>query len=834
MLQDYNIFQSILDGDAILFTGAGCNFGVTNQFGDPLPTGDKLKEVLYTECNEKESINNGDLQDASEEYISNFGKISLISLLQRFLSIKNISNDQKILFSIPWKKIYTTNYDNVPILAAEYDNKDLLPITLNSSLKEYINKENEIFYLNGYIGNLTEITLDNDFKLSDKSFFVDSINQSQWKPVIEDDLYSCKYIILLGMSFRYDLDIQRLLHDIPKANIIIINRLDISPIEKRKLERIGTISQYDLHSFCENLINFKSSYISRKKDINIQDFLCFKKFEKINNEKIQLNNSIKYEFLVKGVYSDDLLKKEKNDYDSLVYRKCVQEMINAIKSKKHIIYLHGRLGNGKTTALKILENELSLNNYNVFELIDVVSHNLGKEFSFINKQVGYKVIIIEDFYNYIEELSEFSKFDLSNTTFILSARSAMFEIHQTTILDDFNFKSDEVVISNVNKLQDYECRKLNSIFNATGIYGEHSKDTEKMKIKMLELSSLGNCEMQSILLSIVKSTEIGNKIIALFNTLKDEQTYYDVALLSILSKVLVFNINGNDINSLFGKNILNQVSFRNNQAISELFNVKEEHTTKISICSSVTAILILQNIEDIKYILTLLIRLANYVANYSQTEKYSNILKNIISFSHISSVMNYQKGYNQECMLEYYDILSKISYYSENFSFWLQYAIACIAIRDFERAQRYIDNAYSFASKNPKFIPFQINTQQAHLLLEKIKDNKSKDVAEDFKKAHALLMLPITSPKDNEASILKNFNTYIIDKFRNKFCTIQQQEILEKACIAASSRIYEYCKNHSTEEDYKELAKKLLDKQNMPKSTKKHFIVVTKKNITSN
>ena len=108
-----DFIKRILDGDGILITGAGASFGAINQLGNPFPNSKKLAEDLYKECGQQ-TIDD-DLNYAASKYLKTHGPLKLISFLQLTLGVKEIKDWHRVLFTLPWRRCYTTNYDNIGI-----------------------------------------------------------------------------------------------------------------------------------------------------------------------------------------------------------------------------------------------------------------------------------------------------------------------------------------------------------------------------------------------------------------------------------------------------------------------------------------------------------------------------------------------------------------------------------------------------------------------------------------------------------------------------------------------------------------------------------------------
>jgi len=109
----------ILDGNCMIFTGSGFSLGATNikQENSGMLKAYELANYLYDECGY--NIQDGNLTNASNLYQKKFGPHKLIELLKQEYTVRSISPDQEYIGSLPWLRIYTTNYDKIVELSYE-------------------------------------------------------------------------------------------------------------------------------------------------------------------------------------------------------------------------------------------------------------------------------------------------------------------------------------------------------------------------------------------------------------------------------------------------------------------------------------------------------------------------------------------------------------------------------------------------------------------------------------------------------------------------------------------------------------------------------------------
>ena len=104
-----SITHSVLDGSAVLFVEAGVSFLSKNKSGEALPNGDKLKEQLHVETNTKKAFS---LEKISNFYVRKLGSARLYDYLTKALMVERVAKELVDFYKLPWRRIYTTNYDN--------------------------------------------------------------------------------------------------------------------------------------------------------------------------------------------------------------------------------------------------------------------------------------------------------------------------------------------------------------------------------------------------------------------------------------------------------------------------------------------------------------------------------------------------------------------------------------------------------------------------------------------------------------------------------------------------------------------------------------------------
>src|SRR5688572_29067876 len=97
------------DGDAILFVGAGIGFLIEGPNGT-LPDGAKLSNRILGRGDDEPA----QLLDKAVGYAIRKGPgvEHVYKILVENLTVKSVDSGLADLFALPWRRIYTTNYDN--------------------------------------------------------------------------------------------------------------------------------------------------------------------------------------------------------------------------------------------------------------------------------------------------------------------------------------------------------------------------------------------------------------------------------------------------------------------------------------------------------------------------------------------------------------------------------------------------------------------------------------------------------------------------------------------------------------------------------------------------
>jgi SIR2-like domain len=207
-------------GRSLLFVGAGFSFGAKSIADLDLVDARGFANRLCAEIGETDLP----LDIATDEYLEQKSYRDIFRRLHDQFDVKSNSKFHEHIVSLPWRRIYTTNFDNL----LEFSSKNIgisRGIATLSDDPQGTLSENLTIHLNGFVDKLSEDNFNKDFILTDDQYLGEKFRLSPWSEVFRMDLEICDSIFFLGYSL-YDFDIARILFENPN----LIRKTFLGPI----------------------------------------------------------------------------------------------------------------------------------------------------------------------------------------------------------------------------------------------------------------------------------------------------------------------------------------------------------------------------------------------------------------------------------------------------------------------------------------------------------------------------------------------------------------------------------------------------------------------------
>ena len=785
--------RNILKGEAILFTGSGFSTDAEKADGNRLCTARVLAHQLLSECGFSKDEFVDDLGQASEIYETEKGSLGLLEFVKREFTAAKLSPAQQFIATLPWFRIYTTNYDNVLEKAWLDSGKRLNTAVLSDRQDLYQDKRTLCVCLNGSVTRLSEEKLTEEIKLTNSSYLTDSFRSSPWLSFFQTDLKTAKAVFFIGYSMQYDLDIKRVVFENkelcdktffilwekePRANIMLV-------------KKFGEPHPIGLQAFSDLVKDEQKSY--RVVKPMFQPLLCFDKVE-ISKVVPSVTDREAFELFLKGnLGSWDKIYYSLTSPSSVpfcIHRTALNTVMDQIKSAERNIVVHSSLGNGKTLFMMSLATLLSRSGYNVY-YFKRYRTTLARELESICDTDSPTAILSDRYADCIPYLETFKNFR-TNQILIIADRSAMNDICYGKVSSLFG----DFVTTNLNKLDNDEVNQLCNLLTRYGLWGEKSNYRDDQKQEFVARESRSS--MAKTIIQLLHSPNILNEYKHLVEDIRNKKGYYGALIYILISQVAGFSIDTDDLVNIFDASQLNSPSFRNNASVREFIDFDGN---RIKETSSLFARVLLEEIFNTDVIVDVMICIYKRLNDQRSRPEVRSVLRKMMNYSNLQHILNKNDQNYKANLLHYYDSIHTLGFCAENPHFWMQYAILKLSEYDYVTAQVYFDNAYSFAKKQKDFDTYQIDNHYArHILENEVANGSQASCMKAFEEAHNALM----NPKHKVDSyyypyrVAQNYYPFYERFFQgmNK----NEQTIFLTACSSMLNRIEWYLNSTTTQE----------------------------------
>ncbi|MFP1736456.1 SIR2 family protein [Lonsdalea quercina] len=723
-----DLLRKINSRRAVLFLGSGFSCDAVDFNKNSLPTATVLAQKI-AKINGMNSFD--DLKYTSDRVISDGHSDELVKLLRRTFSVKDVQKHHEIISSLPWCRVYTTNYDLCFEQAAKNIGIDYTTIDVSIDGLVELKRDNLCIHINGSLKNLNNDRLNSSFKLSESSYLSsDSIEHSQWFYPMQRDFEEANAIIFIGYSL-YDIEVKRILLDgmSIKDKVYFITYDQPDERSLYTFEKFGTVLPIKASGFSDIFKNYKHD--ESELELRI-----------LNNYDYHPSNSNAKDtdvdrFLLTGDIEDsmvDSFHSQTNELSApiLVFRKELTQAIELVKNNSNILVM-SELGNGKTIFLKILCSLLSQSSYDVF-YVSSLNNNVYHDIEILSKSNKESILIFDSYEQYIDLLTFIDELNSSKLTLILASRTSSHEY----FFSRFQFQNLKFSNIEIDELDRDEVTALIQIIDNIGLWGGKASFREEDKIRLIERKYKN--QLSLILLGILNSPVIIAKVKNISTSLLENKDYkktiFTICLLSFLdlplSKSFISEISQN--RTIYDLNLVKQDAF------SEFFDVdKNKATTK----SSLFSLSFISNILESSYIIDELLNIVNLLGDAkNDLHERRELQKAILRFSIVERLL--PSSGRKSNLIRYYENLKRaLPILKEDPHYWLQYGMAMLTYNDYAKAERYLTLSYSLASNRVFYHTQHIDVQSSRLNLMKAND-RSLDLSamerfKLFEEAHSKL-----------------------------------------------------------------------------------------------
>lgn len=711
--------RRISTGKAIAFTGAGFSFGTQNILGSVPPMAGELSRKLSLLANLEESDDLMFTADVAVEYID---RNAILDLLKDSYTIKVVSGSHESICKLPWRKFFTTNYDNSIELASLNVGKRIESVDLSSMPTTYLKKDNVCLHINGKIEGAVPEDLASKIKLSDSSYLSpDSFINSDWYYHFKKDLETASAIVFMGYSM-YDMDVKKFLFENPslqeKTYFVVRDAAEFKEIFT--LRKYGHVIPIGIEKFSElvkdvHKKNDDDGVIFTDSLVRHEVLETQPDFRDIDSERLFLYGDYEREKL-----HDALRKIQSIPY--FIKRNIISTCLENIKNKNNVIIV-GDLGNGKSIILEMLAYELSSNGYHTYMLRD----NGGDYISDLNQISQYEdsaIVIVDNFSNHPNLVKHINEIKADNLTYIFADRNTN-SLRVTPPLD--------FIEHNIDLLSYDEIQSAVKIIDNLSTWKTFSALSTERKEKLV--AEKYGSQLSLLLLGLINSPNIKTKIKQQTDLIYGNEEFKKTVFCICICEIANVEPTSSLVSEISGSNAIYNISLREFPPFKQLFKV---NGTTIKSKSSILSLSLLNNTFSDIYVRDTLLKIVEKIDSIKDQEiELNKIFKSLLRFHVVERIL----PQNQSALDRYYEQLKfRCTWLMDSPHYWVQYAMCRLSFSDYVRAQNYLTNAYEKAeTKKETYHTHNIDTQQARLYLNQCIDNNTLDSYKLFEKAHKLL-----------------------------------------------------------------------------------------------
>jgi len=757
-----------LDGEALLFVGAGFSLGAINLQGKPFRRGVEFARHLAQGSGLPPESS---LEDSAEAFAQTHGEDRLIRELQNDFTAKTVALFHRGIAAVPWKRIYTTNYDNVLETAFRLEGKRLTAVTLSEDIYSIPKDDTACIHFNGFVDTLDRQKLWTELKLTESSYITASIAETSWAMLFRQDLKLAKAVFFVGYSL-YDLDIKRIINESVLMKDKSFFYLGHSPPQdaRRRASRFGTVIDASAEDFVAAVRHVAGKYTPTKDPalslLSVREHSLPAPTSRVSDRAV-------LDLLELGKVSSDLIVESlRSGQKYFLERSSTQGVFEAIDRGQRVFVVCSDLGNGKTMFLEGLRIRALEQGYRVFS-VEADSRGTDAEIEMVAKLGGNVLLTIDGYQDWLDEIRLFCTSASDRAVLVLAARNAVHDV----LLDELTELAGLEFVPEIplDILDLREKQWLSETLNTYGLWGELAGRKPRQKIRFLSEECRG--QWHAVLLKLLDSPDIGKRLRAVGKRLSEKGANY-LELLSVFILTVLNHIPTMDVLvDIWGTDRLGGTRFRRDPLIKELLDFS---SGAVQVRSPVAGEYLIRNSADAPSLVSVLITMAERVAEGARFDRrYTSMFRSLVRFSSLQLLLP-EEG-RRNAVIRYYEAIKNLYGCKDHPLFWLQYAIASLVTNELTRAKRYFDTAYSLA-RSHGWDTFHIDNHFARfLLVQAVQELPVTEALENFRLAKSIINRQIRRERMHYPYRVAISYADFVDRFGTLFSPPQTEEISEAA-----------------------------------------------------
>ncbi len=771
-------------GTSILFLGAGFSAEAKNTKDEEI----KDVSALITYLLGKVGINSSDgydLDTAAEEFQKIHGDGATVVALHSNFRAKTYTDDQATIVTQPWRRIYTTNYDDVIETICSDNRKPLTTPGVNDPVSQPMPETTQLLHIYGNIGKASAHEFAATFLLTERQRDNSPFLKSPWMRAFHDDVLAASSLIFVGFSLT-DIDIRRLLGLMPPEVLQKIHFV-IRPGTKQpiltRMSKFGTPHPVGLSALAAHLGTKRPGAPVRSYTalpIAMQElFFTPKVTTSISAQDIE-------RLFISG--SPDLEKMSQADISAEAGAYTISRSRNAYKragnnaSGTMPILVNGDIGNGKTIFADQIGYQYAQKNYRIFRL-QREPENIGDVLAYLQALDESALLIFDDVMRFSNLPAAVLEMRKSNIIILATVRTSFIDTSASIVRSRLaNVTSVDIDLD--SPLRD-ETNRIVEYLTVNGLLGSYSDLSASEKLNFVERTCGG--QLRDIVLSLYETGALHTKVeellvniqkldkgardLIIFSAVLTQAGYQELSEIWLLSDLLNYSGAFEELKAALNKH--------------ELGGLVRIDEGDLSIRSPALAEFILKRVFNLETILDVVKRgLTSVDDHFASEDDLVKMSKGLLKFSVYGRII--KSGRENAIIEKFYNDCRLLSFAANDPLFWVQRSICAMNDKHFDISFRFIDTAYGLARLRSNWDTYQIDNHKARVLLTQSRETGvSADGSRELD-AISLLQSVLTRKSDDlyhPLSVMRIF-AEIVDRYSHTL-TPEQKNPLKRSIETA-------------------------------------------------
>lgn len=715
-------------GRSIAFFGAGFSIDAKNLLDQEMSASATLSKTLCEALDEDEEL---PLELSSQLYVQSKKTPDLRDLLRNSFSTKEAASYQKKISNLPWRRVYTTNYDNVIEFSRREAGLGLTSPTCIDAPSDYSGVFS-IVHLHGFVERLTKDDWDQATVLTNQQYAMDHLAKSGWLEAFRSDANYADAIFFFGYSMA-DIDISRLMYENPslaEKTFIIVGEKPKRATQVR-VEGYGTLVLQSVENASTSFPSFGDALAAKPAPF-LSNLI---RMDITPSDRSPTRDEV-VSYLIKGDIDVRFIGRDlaNGTYDYFVSRDQINARASNLGARPERLIVHSKLGEGKTSALHEIAHYLIVAGWSVLWFngqIEGLEYDIDYLASLDSERQSRTVVFVENCFAYTREIRDLLQ-RYPMLSIVLTCRTAALQTRVGSIEDAFG---EDYELIDLNHLTENEINEFDAILLNTGLWGTRQGWSNEKRIDYVK--SQAKSDLATLLVDVCRSSDIFGRIKGELKGLSAHPIAVRRSLITSLFLAyagLRFSLP--QICEIVEADLFKMGKYQSDPILGEFIDLTNG---RVTVRSPTFAKAVLKDAISDNVLIDVLPSIIQRLDRLSEHDKnYGEAAKSLMRFGVIEEIL--AEDQKEEKLVQYYEAIRASGVGISNPQFWLQYAIACMSFRDYAAADDHFRAAFGLAERKGGYDPYQIENQYAKFLIESRTHSKRWDDAyEALKDAHVII-----------------------------------------------------------------------------------------------